>query len=589
MLIYRIKKLIKKVTPRFVLDFYHLVLAAGAACWFGFPTDKMIMIGVTGTKGKSTVVHLITQILRGANIKAAAISSANFVIAQTTQPNTLKMTMPGRGFIQRFFKRALVDGCTHGILEVTSEGIRQYRHRFINFKIGIFTNLAPEHLETHGSFAAYKKAKGELFKQLSPREGVSIINLDDPHAADFLNFAVAEKYGYSIGGQNKSPATNLELIQADNIRLTANGSYFEVAGERFFLPLLGKFNVYNALAAVSCCSVLGLSLSAIRGILEGVEPIAGRMETVLNQPMVIVDYAHTPDSLGQIYQTIKELKSSEAKIIGVLGSAGGGRDKWKRPEMGRIAAQYCNYIILTNEDPYDEDPQQILSEIKSGIVDSQFPTANLHEILDRRMAIKRSLELAGEKDIVIITGKGSEMWMCLADGKKIPWGEKQVVLEEFGKIHPAKSLLRVTLSGTNLFGGIKYEILEHTADLKIKVYGQDLTELFTNAVRALAEQQMVEGSERSACDVETIELAAKDLESLLFSWLAEIIYRSDANDKIYDRVEINNLSTKPVYLRAVIGGCIVTQKKMDIKAVTYHNLKINQTATGYEATIVFDI
>jgi UDP-N-acetylmuramyl tripeptide synthase len=180
-----------------------------------------------------------------------------------------------------------------------------------------------------------------------------------------------------------------------------------------------------------------IDLKICQRALEKIKFLPGRMEIVVEKPFkVIVDYAHTPKELESVYQFVKfKLKNQKSKIIGVLGSAGGGRDKWKRPVLGEIASQYCDFIILTNEDPYDEDPGQILSEIKTGILNSQFPISNLFEILDRREAIRKAISLAKENDIVIITGKGSEPWICVAHGKKIPWDDRKVVKEELTKLN----------------------------------------------------------------------------------------------------------------------------------------------------------
>ena len=191
------------------------------------------------------------------------------------------------------------------------------------------------------------------------------------------------------------------------------------------------------MAAICVGLSQGVDLQTIKKALEKTKGVPGRMELVIKEPFkVYVDYAHTPDSLLKVYQTIRNFQplSSNRRMICVFGSCGGGRDKWKRPEFGRIAAKYCDEIILTNEDPYDEDPSQILSEIKSGIQNSKFKIQNLYEILDRREAIKKALELAQPQDIVIITGKGSEPWMCVAGGKKIPWDDRKIVRKEFENI-----------------------------------------------------------------------------------------------------------------------------------------------------------
>ena len=177
----------------------------------------------------------------------------------------------------------------------------------------------------------------------------------------------------------------------------------------------------------------GIALETCKKALEKAEGIPGRMEMVFSEPFkAFVDYAITPNALEKVYQYLtSEVKQKEKKIVCVLGACGGGRDKWKRPILGEIAANYCDKIIITNEDPYDENPSQILSMIKSGILNFKFPISNFYEILDRREAIKKALSLAERDDVVIITGKGCEPWICAAKGKKIPWDDRQVVMEEF--------------------------------------------------------------------------------------------------------------------------------------------------------------
>lgn len=430
-----IKNFIKKLIPSFLINWYHFILAFLGVFFYGFPSRKMTVIGVTGTKGKSTVIHLVSKIFEEAGFKIASISSARFRINDKEWPNTLKMTMPGRFQIQKFLREALNQECCYAVLEVTSEGIRQYRHKFIKFHTAVFTNLAPEHIESHGSFEKYRDAKAELFKTTL---NTHIINLDDQNAEYFLQFKAEKEYGFRIinhesriKSRESGITENMEIVKAEKIELKTNNSSFIIHNSLFNISLIGEFNIYNALAAICVGLSQKINLETIKTALEKIEGVPGRMEIVIGQPFtVIVDYAHTPDSLEKVYQTIKNFKSPEAKMIGILGAAGGGRDKWKRPEMGKIAMQYCDHIILTNEDPYDENPEAILEQIASGFL--QLPV--YEKILDRREAISRALSLAEQGDIIIITGKGCEPWMCVAGGKKIPWDDRKIVLEEFSKL-----------------------------------------------------------------------------------------------------------------------------------------------------------
>ncbi|PIP16807.1 MAG: hypothetical protein COX44_03380 [Candidatus Portnoybacteria bacterium CG23_combo_of_CG06-09_8_20_14_all_37_13] len=408
------KDLIKKFIPPFLLGFYHFLLAFLGAVLYRFPSRKLKVIGITGTNGKSTVVILTTKILEEAGYKVASLSSIKFKIGDQEWPNTLKMTMPGRLKLQRFLRQALNAGCRYAVLEITSEGIKQHRHQFIDFDIAVFTNLTPEHIEVHGGFENYRAAKGKLFQTT---KNIHIINIDDENANYFLQFPARKKYTY---GLNKGD------INAKNFQ--------------FKLQLIGDFNVYNALAAACIGVSQGVNLEICKKVLEAVGSIPGRMEEVIFQPFkVFVDYAFTPNALEKVYQTIRsKVKSQKSKVICVLGACGGGRDKWKRPVLGEIAAKYCDEVIITNEDPYDENPMEIINQVAKGAENISINQPNQHQsavykILDRREAIRKSLELAKPGDTVIITGKGCEPWICLAGGKKIPWDDRKIVREEFKK------------------------------------------------------------------------------------------------------------------------------------------------------------
>jgi UDP-N-acetylmuramoyl-L-alanyl-D-glutamate--2,6-diaminopimelate ligase len=394
------KETIKKIIPTFLLSWYHFILAFLGAIIYRFPSKKLKVIGVTGTNGKTTVVNLTTGILEAAGFKVASLSSIKFKIGEREWENTLKMTMPGRFRVQRFLREAVSSSCQYAVLEVTSEGIKQHRQRFIDFEMAVFTNLTPEHIEAHGGFENYKRTKGKLFQAARK---IHIINIDDENAKYFLEFPAKKKYTY---GLNQGDVNN------KNLQLN--------------LRLIGNFNIYNALAAICVGISQGVKLETYKEAVEKAKGIPGRMEEVISQPFkVFVDYAFTPAALEKVYQT---LKPESKKMICVLGSCGGGRDKWKRPILGKIAAKYCDKIIVTNEDPYDEDPMKIIAEVAKGT------KSKAKEILDRRKGIKESLKLAKPDDVVVITGKGCEPWICIARGKKIPWDDREVAREEFDKL-----------------------------------------------------------------------------------------------------------------------------------------------------------
>jgi UDP-N-acetylmuramoyl-L-alanyl-D-glutamate--2,6-diaminopimelate ligase len=425
-MIYTFKNLIKEIIPPSILNFYHFSLPLLGAFLYRFPSRKIKVIGITGTCGKSSVVNLCVKILEEADYKVASVSSIKFKIGEYESKNTLKMTMPGRMKMQRFLRKAVNAGCDYAVLEITSEGIKQFRHKFIDFDVAVFTNLSPEHIEHHGGFENYKKEKGKLFQSCGKTH---IINLDDEHAEYFLKFPANKKIGFQMQ-ERRSPSSSvrsdkLPIVEAKNCEVLENGVKFSVENTEFELKLLGEFNIYNALTAISIAKSQNIKLKHCKSALEKVKGIKGRMEIVIRKPFtVIVDYAHTPDALEKVYKTVKSLDN---KLICVLGAAGGGRDKWKRPELGKIASQYCDKIILTNEDPYSENPEKILEEIETGFLQ----TANYEKILDRQGAIRSAISSALYGDTIIITGKGSEPWMCLANGKKVPWDDKKIVEQVF--------------------------------------------------------------------------------------------------------------------------------------------------------------
>jgi UDP-N-acetylmuramoyl-L-alanyl-D-glutamate--2,6-diaminopimelate ligase len=408
------KNLFRKILPGFVFDCYHWLFSLLGALIFFFPSRRIKVIGVTGTNGKTTTVNMISSVLEEAGYDTAFLSSISFQIKKKEWPNLFKMTMPGRLEIQKFLRKAVKSNCQYAILEVSSEGIKQFRHLFIDFETVVFTNLSPEHIESHKGFENYKKAKGQLFQVTQKNH---VINTDDDNSQYFLDFPSNKKTGYGIKSGE---------IKAQEIEKLPDRTFFKVNDVPFEINLLGEFNVYNALAAISVGLVQGINLNVSQKALKKFETVPGRMEQIIIPPYkVIVDYAVTPDALEKLYQTIKET-FPESKIIAVLGSCGGGRDKWKRPILGEIAEKYCSKVFVTNEDPYDEDPMEIINQVAG--------TTKAVKILDRRQAINQALRTAQKKDIVVVTGKGCEPWMCVSNNRKIAWDDRETVREEINKI-----------------------------------------------------------------------------------------------------------------------------------------------------------
>lgn len=432
------KKQIKKLLPDWWMHIYHYVVALVAAFMYGFPSKKMIVIGVTGTKGKTSAINFIWAVLTAGGYKTGIITTANIRIGETEILNSYHMTMPGRTAIQGLMARMVKEGCKICLVETTSEGMKQSRHIGIIYDIAVFTNLTPEHLPSHGgSFEKYKQAKGKLFKSLSTHhktlndrsiDRIIVANIDSEHAPYYLGFKADKKITFGIN----SPAEYM----ADGVQETIHGVNFSVGGSQFSLSILGAFNVYNALPAIAIGRLLNVPDGDIKTGLSSLMLIPGRME-VINEGQkftVIVDYAHEKQSITGVLKTANAMKKPESKTIILLGAEGGGRDKAKRPIMGELAGKMADYLVVTNVDPYEDDPVEILEDIAT--VAEKFGkirNRDMFVIEDRRAGINKALSLANEGDIVLITGKGAEQSMIIG-GKSIPWDDRDVVREELNKV-----------------------------------------------------------------------------------------------------------------------------------------------------------
>ena len=419
-----IKRLIPKRLFTLLQPPYHFLLAWLGALKYHHPSRDIMVIGITGTKGKSSTVELLAHILRADGKKVASLSTIQFSIDGHTERNLFKMTMPGRFFVQKFLRDAVDAGCTHAVVEMTSEGAKQYRHRFIDIDALIFTNLTPEHIESHGSFENYKNAKLSIARAVaqSPKSPRFLVaNRDDEHGQDFLNFDVEHKLPYSLDD------LSLHSLHKESVSLVFGDVTIRV-------PLVGLFNIYNTLAAITMARALGVSLATMQNALRDLPPLQGRVEHFTTAPdakkpvTAVVDYAHTPDSLTQFYQAFPDRQK-----ICVLGNTGGGRDTWKRPDMGAIAEEYCDHVILTNEDPYDEDPEKIVTEMRRGMS----ADAPVEIIMDRRAAIAHAIDIAPADAFVLISGKGTDPYIMGPNGSKTPWSDAAVVKELFAEVPTA--------------------------------------------------------------------------------------------------------------------------------------------------------
>lgn len=419
------KRALKKIIPAQFVLFFHYLTAWAGALRYGFPSRKMAVVGVTGTKGKTSTANFIWACLSAGGIKTGIISTANIRIGTAERLNAYHMTMPGRFTIQKIMSEMARAGCRYCVVETTSEGIKQYRHSGIFYNIAVFTNLSPEHLESHGgSFKEYKRTKGKLFASVK----TIIANADDAHAGFFLSFPARQKISFGV--------LNGADVRAVEIRETARGVDFSVQGKTFHIGVLGRFNVYNALPAIIISRGAGVNDAAIAQGLSALRVIPGRMEIIDEGQkfLAIVDYAHEKVSMTAALGTARTIATSGAKVIVLLGAEGGGRDKAKRPQMGEIAAKIADYVVVSNVDPYNDEPKQILEDI--AVSTERFGKKrreDLFVIEDRRDGIKKALSLAHDGDVVLITGKGAEQSMIIGDAR-IPWDDRRVVREELQRL-----------------------------------------------------------------------------------------------------------------------------------------------------------
>ena len=399
----------------------HFLLAYAAYWWYGRPARKLIVVGVTGTKGKSTTCRLIASVLEAGGNKIGMLTTVEFQVAEKRWLNDKKMTMLGKGQIQSMLKQMVKAGCKYAVVETSSEGILQYRHIGLNYNTTVFTNLGTEHSERHGGFANLKKAKGKIFTKAK----VIIANTDDTNSDYYLNFPAPEKHTFGLNAQNQPE------ILGENIISDQSGTDFSVGGKNFRLNIIGKFNVYNALAAIAVGRSQKISDDKITEGLASVKLVEGRMELVdAGQDFkVIVDYAHEPMSLTELFKSMREMVGDK-KVIAVVGSDGGGRDKGKREKMGEVAGRLADYVIITDVNCYDEDPAEIAEMLAKGARSAgKKDDINLFIVVDRREAIAKAISLADTGDAVAITAKGTEPYIAVAGGQKIPWDDRKVAKE----------------------------------------------------------------------------------------------------------------------------------------------------------------
>lgn len=436
---------IKKLIPKPLFGVYHFTLAGLGNLIYASPSKKLFLIGVTGTKGKTTTSYFIYQLLENLKQPTALTSTTFFAIEDKMESNNTKMGMPGRFFLPHFLNRAIKSGIKFAVVETTSEGIAQHRQYFLDYDVVVFTSLSPEHIERHGSFAAYKAAKERLFEQC---QKTHIINLNDKHAKDFLKYPAEEKWGVVLDKkipQNSQVSFILEgtLKTPEKLKITewkteaGNKELIDEAEIEVGFP--GKFNAMNLLLGLASARAAQIPFQDLTNNVFKLKLPPGRMQEVVVNKVpfrIFIDYAHEPLSLQSALESCREFLEKDKKLICLIGAQGGGRDKWKRKVMGQTASKLCDYVIVGTEDPYEENLEEINREVLAGTLSNKDfeENKNCWQFTDRREAIQKALSLAKAGDIVILCGKGGEKFMCL-ENKKVPWDEEKEVKNILAKLN----------------------------------------------------------------------------------------------------------------------------------------------------------
>lgn len=398
-------------------------LAEMAAIFYGFPSEKMTVIGITGTKGKTSTSLIVKKILEHASFKTGLIGTIQYEIGERIVPSS--NTTPESVDIQSLLSEMLENGLTHSVIEVSSHALDQARVEFINFDVGVFTNIAGhEHLDYHKNFKRYLQSKLKLFSRFlassNKKNKYAVINLDDKHSKIFIDVARNNNLNVITFG-----LSNQAEYRPDSFFFDKNGISFTLKGKNFQSGLLGMTNLYNCLAAIATTNSLGIGFDTIASAISKIKNIPGRMEFIdAGQPFtVVVDYAHNHQSLEELLKTIRHL--NPRRILLVFG-CGGNRDKSKRPLMGKIAAKMADTVYITSDNPRNEIPEKIIREIYRGIV---FWRRKKCEIIpDRKEAISKAIMDAENGDWVIIAGKGHEQYQIIQN-VYYPFDDRKVAYE----------------------------------------------------------------------------------------------------------------------------------------------------------------
>ncbi|MBV2166869.1 MAG: UDP-N-acetylmuramoyl-L-alanyl-D-glutamate--2,6-diaminopimelate ligase [Kaistella sp.] len=387
-----------------------------ASNFYGNPSEKLSLIGITGTNGKTSVTTLLFDIFKNLGFKSALISTVEYRIADEIIPST--HTTPDVVRLNQMLAKAVEVGCEYAFMEVSSHGIHQNRTEGLNFKIAGFTNISHDHLDYHKTFSEYLKTKKRFFDELNP-EAIAITNIDDKNGTVMLQNTKATQKTYAL----KTMANyHGRILETD-----FNGMLLNFGGREFWTTLTGKFNVYNLLLAYAVAIESGFHEEDVLKAISTLKKVKGRFETLKSDSGIffVIDYAHTPDALENILDSINDIRTKNERLITIFG-CGGDRDHAKRPEMGKIATRKSTLAIITSDNPRTEDPAAIIKEIEAGVEPQNF--SKYTSIPDRKEAIKMAIKFAEPRDIILLAGKGHEDYQEI-NGVKHHFDDKETIVE----------------------------------------------------------------------------------------------------------------------------------------------------------------
>lgn len=409
------EQIINGITYVAVEDSKH-ALAVMSANYFDNPSEKLQLIGITGTNGKTTVATLLYQLFKNAGYKVGLLSTVRVLVHEKEYDAT--HTTPDSITINRYLDEMVNEGVAYCFMEVSSHGIHQKRTEGLHFKAGVFTNLSHDHLDYHKTFAEYRDVKKEFFDKL-PASAVALVNVDDKNGVVMLQNTKAKKCTYALKTYADYKAQILEN-QFSGLLLKINNS-------EVWTKLIGNFNAYNLLAIYATADVLGMEQMEILRLVSELESVSGRFQYKISDAniTVIVDYAHTPDALKNVLETINSIRTGNEELITVVG-CGGNRDKAKRPKMAHIASALSTKAIFTSDNPRNENPETIIEEMEKGVEPQNYKKTL--SVTDRKQAIKTACQMAQSNDIILIAGKGHETYQEI-QGTKYDFDDMKIVNE----------------------------------------------------------------------------------------------------------------------------------------------------------------